>query len=1157
MTNRIVEVGLKISGDASGARKAAADTASDLTALAEDAAKVKILDTAVASVERFDSAVQSSQAKVRVLRETLSEAYAAGADAPMIRKLEKDLAAVERQAQQAAGALQQAQATVGELNLRFADAGISTANLADKKAELIQRSQAVAQAAQEEAEFQRYLANETERAAKAAAQLAADTKFEAQRQAAIEYQKSAEYAGWWADSLDKVEQAQADLDAAQDLDRQRQANIQTQKSAEYAEWWAQQLAQVDRAAQVAGASTTRLNRAFNTLNIRSADQIDAEILEINQALQALAKRADLTGAEFDRAFGAAQQRLHALKQEAAGGGEALDDVGKRAGNASALLGKLGLAFGGLELARQFVAVNAELENVKRNFLAITGSVEQAATEMDYARNVATRLGIEQLSTAKSYASLIAATKGTSAEGEKTRQVFEAVTRAMSLAGKSSVDTEGALLALQQMANKGVVAMEELRGQLSERLPGALNATAEGLGITTAQLIKLVETGQMTADELFPALAAGLNKLYKDASTETLSQEWQHFKTAVQDAYEQIGDAGVVDALKTALEGMEAVVFGVSTGMVALGKNIGVLTAALANGDIGVNGFSENAKKAFAEIEEEVRQRTVRIAQQNTLVAAGLDETGKKMLEASRQQGQARKSEADTSAELAQKTKLAAEAELGLSERSKALINDFAELTKKGGPATDMLEKLAKSLDLSDVRGIADAGAALDALAVRGKISAEQVRQAWQQALDGKDLRLFEANARSAFDSSEQGARRLAAALDAQLGEALHRTGLDAGALSAGINEAAQTAINDFDVLLGRLDDMKSRGVDTGIALAASLDQAGKAATTEAAVQAVIDRWKELGDAGLMTGEKLTEGLERAQKKLDDLKPGINSLAEAFRTLGMKTPAELKKTAEAAEAAFNTIKNSGDYSATGVNNAREAFKRYAEAAIAANGGVASEMIKAQAWVNGFSIEVDNSGKAMVKAAGSASAMSGGVESVADQVRDAGDAAAEATDQFNGLSSAMNKAATTPNASGVRGPYGSGNVGSGSQGYSSSGDSSYVIFNARDEAIKAGATVDNVEELTRLIQFEIEKATVFNGGQFPSERERDTAAARAVQALTRPAENRAAAQPTAIAPAKLVQIDLRGAGGKRSTVYADDRRAAEGLIKMLEESARSSI
>lgn len=384
-------------------------------------------------------------------------------------------------------------------------------------------------------------------------------------------------------------------------------------------------------------SAASLQRSFDSLNIRSAQKIEADILDVNQALLKLAQRADVSGDEFDRAFAAGQKRIAELKAELKSVPDEMGRVGQKADNLLALFGRLGLAFTGVELARQFVMVNVELENVERSFTAITGSAAQAAVEMDYARGVASRLGLEQISTAKAYAGLMAATKGTSVEGEASRQVFESVARSMSLAGKSAADTEGALMALQQMASKGVISMEELRGQLGERLPGALNAAAEGLGITTAQLIKLTETGQLTAEELFPALAAGLNKLYADGGAETLTQEWNHFKNAVQDAYETIGDSGVVDGLKVSLETMETAIVTTSTMLVALGKDIGTFFGALANGDIGINGFSENAKRAFAEIEEEARDRLVRVAQHNGVMAASLDDLGRAALASAKQQ----------------------------------------------------------------------------------------------------------------------------------------------------------------------------------------------------------------------------------------------------------------------------------------------------------------------------------------------------------------------------------------------------------------------------------------------------------------------------------------------------------------------------------------
>jgi tape measure domain-containing protein len=641
MSNKVVNVGLRIEGDATSAREALTGTAKDLVDLAADASKVQLLENAVASVERFDAAVRATQQQVRTLRETLSEAYDAGADAALTKKLEKELAALERQSDRAEKSLERAKVTVVDLNLRFAEAGISTSNLAEKKAELETRSAAVSKALQDEAEYQRYLANETDRAAKAAAQLAADTNFEAVRQAALEYQKAADYAAWWADSLDQVEQAQTDLAAAQDLDKQRQANLETQKATEYTNWWAKALDDADRAAKTAQASTDRLQNAFETLGMgvtSDAAKIEKEILDINQALLALARSTDVTGDQFDVAFAKGKARISELEQKLRSADSATDAMRGKVSLLSGAMGQLAAMFGGMELARQFITANVEIENLERTFKALTGDANAAGREMEYVTRVANDLGLNVVSAAKAYAELSASTKGTSVEGKVTREVFEAVAASMANAGKSAADTQGALLALSQMASKGVVSMEELRGQLAERLPGALKAAADGLGITVEELVSLVETGRLTAREFFPALTKGLNDLSGDAAkgaeqAATLSQTWSRFTNVMTEFFSSIGKQGGIAAMKVALDTLGATVIIVTNVFLTLGKTIGTFFGALASGDIGIRGFSDKAKAAFAEIEAEARSNLVNAAKHNSVLAASLDDTGKKALAA--------------------------------------------------------------------------------------------------------------------------------------------------------------------------------------------------------------------------------------------------------------------------------------------------------------------------------------------------------------------------------------------------------------------------------------------------------------------------------------------------------------------------------------------
>lgn len=305
--------------------------------------------------------------------------------------------------------------------------------------------------------------------------------------------------------------------------------------------------------------------------------------------------------------------------------------------------------------------------------------------------------------------------------------------------------------------------------------------------------------------------------------------------------------------------------------------------------------------------------------------------------------QAQREIAAQNAAIAQTMQKATDAALGLNTQSKALVGQFESVRKEGGTAAEALAKLAKEAQLTDITGITNMSAALDALAQRGEITAEQVRTTLAQALTGEDLARFEVQARMAFDGSEQGARRLSAALGAIDVEALRRAGTSADELRSGMNRAAASAINDVDALAGSIERLGVRNAETGRAMAGSLDKALEAATTERAVQTVIDRMQALGQQGLISGEQLREGLDKARAKLDEIQPGVNSLNEALGTFGLKSREELQQTADKMAESWQQISNSTQVS---VQDKIRAFEQYKEAATAANGGIVPSQLAVQ-------------------------------------------------------------------------------------------------------------------------------------------------------------------------------------------------------------------
>lgn len=286
--------------------------------------------------------------------------------------------------------------------------------------------------------------------------------------------------------------------------------------------------------------------------------------------------------------------------------------------ASGLAGRLAAVFAIGGLARSA----AEIETLQAGLVAVTGSAEKAAESLEFVRRMADAAGVDVVDAGRAFLSLSAATKGTAVEGEATRQVFEAVTISMAKAGKSSAETVNALAALGQMAGKGVVQMEELRGQLGEALPGALNAAAKGLGITTQELTDLVSAGQITAQDLFPALTKGLNELYGTTTgAQTLAQELTNVQNSFTAMAATIGESGGLAALKTGAEVAQTAITLLGETVVVTGKTIGVLVAAAASLD-----FS-GVKQALADIETESRERLLKAAKNNEVLATSLGVLG--------------------------------------------------------------------------------------------------------------------------------------------------------------------------------------------------------------------------------------------------------------------------------------------------------------------------------------------------------------------------------------------------------------------------------------------------------------------------------------------------------------------------------------------------
>ena len=169
---------------------------------------------------------------------------------------------------------------------------------------------------------------------------------------------------------------------------------------------------------------------------------------------------------------------------------------------------------------------------------------EGTESLAFVRKEVERLSLPLETSIKGFTQLTAAARGTSFEGAKTQRIFTAIAQASRVYNLTAEQTEGALLAVTQMISKGTVQAEELRGQLGERIPGTVQIFARAMGVSTAQLGKLLEGGKVGLDDLskFADQLAVETSGGVDEATKTAAASLQRLQNSFADLNRKIGDA---------------------------------------------------------------------------------------------------------------------------------------------------------------------------------------------------------------------------------------------------------------------------------------------------------------------------------------------------------------------------------------------------------------------------------------------------------------------------------------------------------------------------------------------------------------------------------------------------------------------------------------
>ena len=176
----------------------------------------------------------------------------------------------------------------------------------------------------------------------------------------------------------------------------------------------------------------------------------------------------------------------------------------------------GLVFG----LGQATAFGNEVTETTSKFEGYQNAIEfasgkEGAKNIQFLDKTIKDLNLNMDSSYKGFKTLTGSLKGTNLEGKATRDIFESVGIASTVMGLTAEQSEGAFLALSQMASKGKVQAEELRGQLGERIPGAFGIAAKAMGVTQIEMNKLLDTGQVYANDFLPKFARELKATFED------------------------------------------------------------------------------------------------------------------------------------------------------------------------------------------------------------------------------------------------------------------------------------------------------------------------------------------------------------------------------------------------------------------------------------------------------------------------------------------------------------------------------------------------------------------------------------------------------------------------------------------------------------------
>lgn len=248
------------------------------------------------------------------------------------------------------------------------------------------------------------------------------------------------------------------------------------------------------------------------------------------------------------------------------------------GMASALgLGGIGLK----NMVSRFIDVARETTRARVALKNISGDTTTYSKNLQFLTKLSGKYGQEINGMTSEFSKFSAAATSAGVSLSDQHEIFSSFTRSIAAFGMSSEDAKFSYMALSQMMSKGKVSSEELRRQLGERMPIAMEAMARATGVTIQGLDDLLKKGAVLSKDVMLPFVKEMEKMTSSVDVDNVETSLNRLgntfvqltqKLKVGDLYKRIID-GAASMLETLQVSFARVVTVIATSLIG-GKLLG-------------------------------------------------------------------------------------------------------------------------------------------------------------------------------------------------------------------------------------------------------------------------------------------------------------------------------------------------------------------------------------------------------------------------------------------------------------------------------------------------------------------------------------------------------------------------------------------------------